>query len=68
MRPDHVFEDGGKWYFWDETGTAYLGPFDTEQLAMDASSEYAKFLLTGVVSNPNLLGNNTVQWRDGEEF
>lgn len=71
IRSDHVFQNDtdSKWYFWDETGTAYLGPFDTEQDASTVSSEYAAYLMSGVVSNPAILGIlDGVSWRDGEEF
>lgn len=72
MRSDHVFQNNtdSKWYFWDETGTAYLGPFDDEQNAVSASHAYAEYLITGVVSDPAILGqgDGLISWRDGEEF
>lgn len=34
----------GKWYFWNETETEELGPFDTEDIATEKLDEYAKKL------------------------
>jgi hypothetical protein len=32
------------WYFWDETGAAYAGPYDNKEEADKALTEYAKHL------------------------
>lgn len=70
LRSDHVFQspDDSKWYFWDETGTAFLGPFETEHAAATASAAYAEYLTTGIVTDSTVLGNELISWRDGEEF
>ena len=71
LRSDHVFQNDtdSKWYFWDETGTAYLGPFDTEEIAHTVSTQYSNYLQTGVVIDPTILGMmDGISWRDGEEF
>lgn len=71
IRPDHVFQSDtdSKWYFWDETATAYLGPFEDEESAAQASSAYSEYLTTGIVTDPSILGRgDKVSWRDGEEF
>lgn len=70
MIPDDVFQGGDGWYFWDETDTAYLGPFDNEEDARKASSVYSEYLVTGIVSDPTILGNKSdkIFWHDGEEF
>jgi len=31
--PTIIFEEGGKWWFWDEVWCNALGPFDTEAQA-----------------------------------
>ena len=41
---DGLFIHEGKWYFWDETGTESVGPFDTRQAAEVGIVEYAKQL------------------------
>lgn len=60
--PDSVFQDGKQWYFWDETGTQFLGPFHSELDARDAAKEYGEYLSTGVCS-PSLA---RLAWKDGE--
>lgn len=60
--PDCVFQDGGQWYFWDETGTQFLGPFQSETDALDAAKEYGEYLSTGVYS-PSLA---RLSWKDRE--
>lgn len=32
------------WYFWDETGTAAHGPYDTQAQAFEARDRYGKTL------------------------
>lgn len=44
---DPIFEDDGKWYFWDETWTSYLGPFPDESHARHGLEEYGNYLSTG---------------------
>lgn len=39
-----IFEQNGKWYFWDETGADKCGPFDTEQIAKEKLQEYCVYL------------------------
>lgn len=71
IRSDHVFQDetDSKWYFWDETCTAYLGPFNSEEDANTVSSAYAIYLKSGVVNDPTILGRlDGISWHDGEEF
>jgi len=35
-----VFGKGNTWYFWDETGADYLGPFETEEKAKEVLRKY----------------------------
>ena len=42
--PDPVHEEGGKWYFWDETWSAREGPYDTEANARSELTAYCYFL------------------------
>lgn len=44
---DPVFQDGGKWYFWDESGDRFLGPFPDEGYARQGIEEYERYLATG---------------------
>ena len=54
-----------KWYFWDETWAQFLGPYDNEFQAKQASDEYFQvYLQTGVYTD--LLKNK--DWHDGEEL
>lgn len=64
MDDDPVFQDGddGAWYFWDETGTQYLGPFDSKREARHGADDYGAYLATGFYS-PNLA---RLAWSDGE--
>lgn len=39
-----VFGAGSTWYFWDETFSDALGPFESEQLAQEALKKYAENL------------------------
>ncbi len=39
---NHLFGEGDRWYFIDETGTDACGPYPTEQKAQEACSAYAK--------------------------
>jgi hypothetical protein len=41
---EHVFERAGQWYFWDETGSEYLGPYKTQEAARNGLLGYAKWL------------------------
>lgn len=41
---DPVFEHKGKWYWWDETGADYHGPFDTPLEARQRLDAYCKWL------------------------
>lgn len=61
---DPVFEDNGQWFFWDETWTQFLGPFQSESNARDAAKEYGEYLSTGVYS-PSLA---QLAWKDGEAY
>lgn len=61
----NLFQDNGKWYFWDETWAQFLGPYDNEFQAKQASDEYFQvYLQTGVYTD--LLKNK--DWHDGEEL
>lgn len=59
-----VFSDGNKWYFWDETWTQFLGPYDSESEADEAAKEYASYLDTGYY--PDSL--QTKKWKYGQEL
>jgi hypothetical protein len=59
-----VFSDGSKWFFWDETWTMFLGPFDTEEQAYTACDKYGEYLDSGIY--PEMLQNK--EWKDGEEL
>jgi len=39
----HTKEDG-KWYFWDETWSVEIGPFNTKEDANEALNTYEKRL------------------------
>jgi hypothetical protein len=39
-----VFEQGGKWYFWTEDGSDYIGPYDTKADAEAGLQRYAENL------------------------
>lgn len=43
---DNLFIDNGQWNFWDETG-AYVGPFETREIAVEACNEYCLVVLEG---------------------
>lgn len=63
--PSNLFRDGDSWYFWDETWTQFLGPYESESQAKQASDDYfSVYLETGVYTE--LLQNK--EWHDGEEF
>ena len=49
MRINPVHEKDGKWYFWDETWSDRIGPYDSEQEANKKIRDYAHFLETGEV-------------------
>lgn len=59
-----IFQDGDRWYFWEETGTQFLGPFESESDAQRGLDDYYKYLSTGVYSD----FLKSVQWRDGENW
>lgn len=60
-----VFQDNGKWYFWDETWTQFLGPYDNESQAKQACEEYYQvYLQTGVYTE--ILQDK--QWHGDEEL
>ena len=44
MSSDPVHEFNDAWWFWDETWSFGIGPYDTEQLAREACLEYARRL------------------------
>lgn len=37
--------DNGKWWFWDETWSDRLGPFDTEEQTKEALRQYCEEVL-----------------------
>lgn len=37
---DPVFQDGKDWFFVDETGSSFLGPYETEEAARIALEQY----------------------------
>lgn len=39
---DPVHFDNGKWWFWDETWTDRLGPWDTEKIARGMLDTYIR--------------------------
>lgn len=47
VRTNPVHEKDGKWYFWDETWSDRIGPYDSEQEANKKIRDYAHFLETG---------------------
>lgn len=59
-----IFQDGNRWYFWDETSTQFLGPFQSESDAQRGLDDYCGYLQTGVY--PEFL--QSVQWHDGEDW
>jgi hypothetical protein len=63
-RPNPIFELDGRWYFWDETWTKYLGPFPTESHAKIGIECYEKYLAYGEIDS-FLVGTS---WHSGEEL
>lgn len=59
---DAVFQDDGLWFFWDETGTQFLGPFDSEEDARIGHIDYIKYHETGQYPE----GLMPLSWSDGE--
>lgn len=41
---DYMPEEPPGWYFWDETGTDYLGPWKSKEDAQSALTDYARQL------------------------
>ncbi len=41
---DPVHKDKDGWYFWDETWSSAVGPFDTEEKAREALNKYCVYL------------------------
>lgn len=39
-----VFTKDRQWYFWDEAGSDYFGPYETEEKAQAVLNEYLKSL------------------------
>lgn len=37
-----IHEDDGKWYFWDETWSDRLGPYNTKEIAEKAMQQYVQ--------------------------
>lgn len=60
MTTDPVFTHHGAWYFWDETWTQFLGPFDSEEKARKSLEQYAKYLSGEDFENVD------AEWHDGE--
>jgi len=59
-----VFQDGSKWFFWDETWTMFFGPFDDEETATQACQEYTEYMTTGMAARRY----ENQEWKDGEEL
>lgn len=60
--PSPIFKDKGKWYFWDETWTQFLGPFPDKDYAEQGLQEYSNYLATG--QHTGFLTGT--KWFDGE--
>ena len=43
--PNPIHEEGGKWYFWDETWADRCGPFDTKEQAEAELGFYVRNIL-----------------------
>lgn len=41
---DPLHEDGGKWYFWEETWADRQGPFETREIALESLRIYCDWL------------------------
>lgn len=54
--------ENGKWYWWDESWTVEVGPFDTKELAQEACTRYAK----EVLHHPEVVSPKTNQQPDVE--
>ena len=39
------------WWFWDETGSSPIGPWKSEEAALEAAKLYGKYLNTELISN-----------------
>lgn len=59
-----IFKKNSKWFFWDETWTQYVGPFDNEEQATQGCQEYGKYLQSGLY--PIILQNK--EWKDVERW
>jgi hypothetical protein len=53
---DPVEFDEGQWWFWDESWSQRLGPFESEAEARDVLRDYCEWLNTG--ASGRALGNN----------
>jgi len=60
--PPVVHQYNEKWWFWDETWTYAYGPYETEELAQVAASQYGRWLTDGTEPTADLSHG-----RDGEE-
>lgn len=49
QEPVFMMEGNQKYYFWNETWTDCIGPFETKEQASKATKSYAKWLDTGEV-------------------
>ena len=56
MDPIHQNEEDGKWYFYDETWSDVLGPYETREEADKNLTEYCRFLNEG----PRIV----IRWED----
>lgn len=41
---NYMHEEEPGWYFWDETGAYYLGPYDSRESAQNNLTSYARQL------------------------
>lgn len=48
---DPIFQDGDSWYFWDEEGTKFLGPFPDHAHAEHGIECYERYLAYGEVAD-----------------
>lgn len=49
---DPVHEEGGQWWFWEETWADRQGPFPTRAAAVEACNRYSRWLHYGPDDNP----------------
>lgn len=62
MANEHIFQNGNDWFFWDETGTQFIGPYEDEYKAIDGRVDYERYLTDGIYSE-NLQEKG---WQDAE--